>query len=67
MAKQEVQASLQVNTKLATTGVSLEYYVDDEFVGYVHIGKATLKFTPKGGKKPAGQKTWGEFIDWLKS
>lgn len=65
MAKQSVTAKLEVNTQLPNKGVRLEYYSDDDFKGYVDIGKATLKWTPKHGKKPAGQKSWEEFIDWL--
>jgi hypothetical protein len=67
MPKQTVNAKLQVNTPLATTGVTLEYYRDDDFIGYLNIGKATLAWTPKHGKKYKGKKSWEELIDWIES
>ncbi len=67
MAKQSVTAKLKVETQLRNDGVLLEYYRDDDFKGYVNIGKAMLLWTPKNGKKPTGQKSWEQFIDWITS
>ncbi len=67
MAKQKVKATLEVETELRNTGVTPEYWLDDDFIGYLHIGKATLTWKPKGGKIAVGKKTWEQLIEWLRS
>jgi hypothetical protein len=64
---QSVTAKLKVETQLRNEGVELEYYKDDEFIGYLTVGKATVKWKPKNAKISTGQKTWEDLIAWITS
>jgi hypothetical protein len=67
MPKQSVTAKMDVETQLRNEGVTLEYYQDDQFIGYLNIGKAKLQWKKRDAKKPTGQKSWEELIAWITS
>lgn len=67
MAKRTVRAQLDVEAELANKGVVFQYMEDGDLVGWLEVGKATLKWTDKKGKKPDGECDWRHFIEWIKN
>ncbi len=66
MAKRKVTATLQVETDIKNKGLRLAAYKDDDLLGYLDIGKASLYWYDKHAKNPDGDSTWEELIAWMK-
>jgi hypothetical protein len=64
MAK-NVTAELEVETELRNKGLTLNVHSNGDLLGRLSVGKATVAWTLKNGKKPVVTRSWEELVERL--
>jgi len=65
MAKHETTFNFADEPKLGTKGIVMTVKVDDDIIGHLMVGKASLVWFEKNKKTKGHKVSWQNFRDWM--
>ena len=65
MAKHETTFVFADAPRLGNKGMVLSVKIDDEIIGHLMIGKATLTWFEKNARKSGRKVLWSDFQEWI--